>query len=164
MAELAEIDQVQTHKIRWSKITGIRNRVSIFGPGSESVVRVCCPLNSSWTLNPSQSISIQGPSLKHPLNSSWTLWFYKNESRNWEENQRQVSIHNFMFVCYAMFIFAICLLSTLVLPHPFDYMTWCPRWRPLTPSRTSGPCWTTSRRRTTSLSGRTTASSRLDKI
>ena len=34
--ELAEIDQVQTHKIRWSKITGIRNRVSIFGPGSES--------------------------------------------------------------------------------------------------------------------------------
>merc|ERR1711953_1357462 len=60
----------------------------------------------------------QGPSLKHPLNSSWTLWFYKNESRNWEENQRQVSRHNFMFVCYAMFIFAICLLSTLVLLHP----------------------------------------------
>ena len=28
--------------------------------------------------------------MKHPLNSKWTLWFYKNESRNWEENQRQV--------------------------------------------------------------------------
>ena len=35
-------------------------------------------------------IELKHMMLKHPLNSKWTLWFYKNESRNWEENQRQV--------------------------------------------------------------------------
>ena len=37
-------------------------------------------------------IELKHMMLKHPLNSKWTLWFYKNESRNWEENQRQVGL------------------------------------------------------------------------
>ena len=39
-------------------------------------------------------IELKHMMLKHPLNSKWTLWFYKNESRNWEENQRQVGLKN----------------------------------------------------------------------
>ena len=91
--ELAEIDQVGIRIfLRLIKSDGLKS------PGSEIV---------------SQSISIQGPNLKHPLNSSWTLWFYKNESRNWEENQRQVSRHNFILrpskILYRICLFALCL-------------------------------------------------------
>ena len=35
-------------------------------------------------------VELKNMMMKRPLNSKWTLWFYKNESRNWEENQRQV--------------------------------------------------------------------------
>ena len=60
-------------------------------------------------LNPLPKVNME-PILKHPLNNSWTLWFYKNESRNWEENQRQVfsfdlnwikpkRAFGFLFVC-----------------------------------------------------------------
>ena len=90
--ELAEIDQVGIWIfLRLIKSDGLKS------PGSEIV---------------SQSL-VQGPSLKHPLNSSWTLWFYKNESRNWEENQRQVSRHNFILrpskILYRICLFALCL-------------------------------------------------------
>ena len=114
--ELAEIDQVGI----WVFFRLIKSDAGLKSPGSEIVSQSLVqgpslkhPLNSSWTLNPSQSISIQGPSLKHPLNSSWTLWFYKNESRNWEENQRQVSRHNFILrpskILYRICLFALCL-------------------------------------------------------
>ena len=92
--ELAEIDQVGI----WIFLRLIKSDAGLKLPGSEIV---------------SQSISIQGPSLKHPLNSSWTLWFYKNESRNWEENQRQVSRHNFILrpskILNRICLFALCL-------------------------------------------------------
>ena len=91
--ELAEIDQVGI----WVFFRLIKSDAGLKSPGSEIV---------------SQSL-VQGPSLKHPLNSSWTLWFYKNESRNWEENQRQVSRHNFILrpskILYRICLFALCL-------------------------------------------------------
>ena len=91
--ELAEIDQVGI----WIFFRLIKSDAGLKSPGSEIV---------------SQSL-VQGPSLKHPLNSSWTLWFYKNESRNWEENQRQVSRHNFILRPSKIFnricLFALCL-------------------------------------------------------
>ena len=91
--ELAEIDQVGI----WVFFRLIKSDAGLKSPGSEIV---------------SQSL-VQGPSLKHPLNSSWTLWFYKNESRNWEENQRQVSRHNFILrpskILNRICLFALCL-------------------------------------------------------
>ena len=102
--ELAEIDQVGI----WVFFRLIKSDAGLKSPGSEIV---------------SQSL-VQGPSLKHPLNSSWTLWFYKNESRNWEENQRQVSRHNFILrpskILNRICLFALCLFVCYL--HLFSFI------------------------------------------
>ena len=102
--ELAEIDQVGI----WIFFRLIKSDAGLKSPGSEIV---------------SQSL-VQGPSLKHPLNSSWTLWFYKNESRNWEENQRQVSRHNFILrpskILTSICLFALCLFVCYL--HLFSFI------------------------------------------
>ena len=57
--------------------------------------------------------------MKHPLNSKWTLWFYKNESRNWEENQRQVSLKNIKLKKQIQLYARYCKKSKM-LTKPFD--------------------------------------------
>ena len=57
--------------------------------------------------------------MKHPLNSKWTLWFYKNESRNWEENQRQVGLNNIELKKQILFC-AKCCKKSKVQTKTFD--------------------------------------------